>query len=93
MKKINTSLMLLILNLAFSQVGISKNQTVEIHNKAILQIDGKYEGKSFGMMLPEVSAPENLPLYNSPTDPKMTGMILFEKTHATILFLRRSKME
>jgi hypothetical protein len=55
MKKINTSLMLLILNLAFSQVGISKNQTVEIHNKAILQIDGKYEGKSFGMMLPEVS--------------------------------------
>jgi hypothetical protein len=46
MKKINTSLMLLILNLAFSQVGISKNQTVEIHNKAILQIDGKYEGKA-----------------------------------------------
>lgn len=83
MKKINTSLMLLILNLAFSQVGISKNQTVEIHNKAILQIDGKHEGKSFGMMLPAVSSQENLPLYNSSADPSMEGMMLFEKTHAT----------
>ncbi len=36
------------------------------------------------MMLPEVSAPENLPLYSSATpDSKMTGMMMFEKTHAT----------
>ena len=84
MKKINTSLMLLIVNLAFSQVGISKNPTVEIHNKAILQIDGKYEGKNLGMMLPEVSQPENLPLYSpSVSDNEMTGMMMFEKTHAT----------
>lgn len=83
MKKINTSLMLLIVNLAFSQVGISKNQTVEIHNRAILQIDGKHEGKNFGMMLPEVSSPDHLPLYNSTPDPGMEGMMMFEKTHAT----------
>jgi hypothetical protein len=83
MKKINTSLMLLIVSLAFSQVGISKNQTVEIHSKAILQVDGKHEGKNFGMMLPEVSSPDHLPLYNSPADPDMTGMMMFEKTHAT----------
>ncbi len=83
MKKINTSLMLLIFSLAFSQVGISKNQQVEIHGKAILQVDGKHEGKNFGMMLPEVSSPDHLPLQNSPADPEMTGMIMFEKTHAT----------
>ncbi|WP_241330149.1 hypothetical protein [Chryseobacterium arthrosphaerae] len=83
MKKINTSLMLLIVNLTFSQVGISKNQTVEIHSKAILQIDGKHEGKSYGMMLPEVSSPEHLPLYNSSSDPEMAGLIMFEKSHAT----------
>lgn len=83
MKKINTSLMLLIVNLAFSQVGISKNQTVEIHSKAILQVDGKYGGKSYGMMLPEVSSPDHLPLYNSSADPGMAGMMMFEKTHAT----------
>lgn len=84
MKKINTSLMLLIVNLAFSQVGISKNPTVEIHNKAILQIDGKYEGMNLGMMLPEVSKPDHLPLYNpSAADSEMTGMMMFEKTHAT----------
>jgi hypothetical protein len=45
MKKISTSLMLLIVNLAFSQVGISKNTTVEIHNKAILQVDGNMKEK------------------------------------------------
>lgn len=83
MKKINTSLMVLIVNLAFSQVGISKNQTVEIHSKAILQVDGKYGGKSYGMMLPEVSSPDHLPLYNSSADPGMAGMMMFEKTHAT----------
>lgn len=84
MKKINTSLMLMIVNLAFSQVGISKNPTVEIHNKAILQVDGKYGGRNFGMMLPEVSVPENLPLYSPPvSDNEMTGMMMFEKTHAT----------
>lgn len=84
MKKINTSLMLLIVNSVFSQVGISKNPIVEIHSKAILQVDGKYEGRNLGMMLPEVSAPENLPLYGSSTsDNEMTGMMMFEKTHAT----------
>lgn len=84
MKKISTSLMLLIVSMAFSQVGISKNPAVEIHSKAILQVDGKYEGKSYGMMLPEVSAPQNLPLYSSATpDREMTGMMMFEKTHAT----------
>lgn len=84
MKKISTSLMLLIVSMAFSQVGISKNPTVEIHNKAILQVDGKYEGKNYGMMLPEVSAPENLPLYSSATaDNEMIGMMMFEKNHAT----------
>lgn len=84
MKKINTSLMLAIVNLAFSQVGVSKNPAVEIHNKAILQIDGKYGDKNFGMMLPEVSSPDNLPLYApAVSDAEMTGMMMFEKTHAT----------
>ncbi|MCW1963504.1 hypothetical protein [Chryseobacterium viscerum] len=84
MKKINTSLMLVIVNLAFSQVGISKNLTAEIHNKAILQVDGKYGGKNYGMMLPEVSSPDNLPLNAPPaSDAEMTGMMMFEKTHAT----------
>ncbi|WP_333596618.1 hypothetical protein [Chryseobacterium flavum] len=84
MRKINTSLMLLIVNLAFSQVGISKNQTVEIHNRAILQADGKFEGKSMGMLLPEVSSADHLPLYNPPAaDANMTGMLMFEKTHST----------
>ncbi|WP_412850264.1 hypothetical protein ACL0VS_10360 [Chryseobacterium sp. PMSZPI] len=84
MKKINTSLMLLFVSLAFSQVGISKNATVEIHNRAILQVDGKYEGKNLGMMLPEVSLPNNLPLNTPPSsDADMTGMMMFEKTHAT----------
>lgn len=84
MKKISTSLMLLLASLAFSQVGISKNPTVEIHNKAILQVDGKHERKNLGMMLPEVSSPENLPLHTpASSDPEMTGMMMFEKTHAT----------
>ncbi|AZA78859.1 hypothetical protein EG347_15750 [Chryseobacterium sp. G0186] len=76
--------MLLFVNLAFSQVGISKNPTVETHSKAILQVDGKYGGKNFGIMIPEVSASENLPLHTpSTSDTEMTGMMMFEKTHAT----------
>ncbi|MCL8536374.1 hypothetical protein M9991_05795 [Chryseobacterium gallinarum] len=83
MKKINTSLMLIIFSLAFPQVGISKNKSAGIHSKAILQVDGQYGGKSWGMLLPEVSTPENLPLYNAAPDEEMTGMMMFEKTHAT----------
>ncbi|WP_123944860.1 hypothetical protein [Chryseobacterium sp. G0186] len=84
MKKTSTFLMLLFVNLAFSQVGISKNPTVETHSKAILQVDGKYGGKNFGIMIPEVSASENLPLHTpSTSDTEMTGMMMFEKTHAT----------
>ncbi|MCW3160485.1 hypothetical protein [Chryseobacterium oryctis] len=84
MKKINTSLiMLLAVNLTFSQVGISKNPIINMHSKAILQVDGKYNGKNYGIMLPAVTSPNNLPFPNS-SNPSMTGMIAFEKTHATI---------
>ena len=83
MKKTSASIaMSLITNLVFSQMGITKNSSITIHDKAILQIDGKYQGKNYGIMLPAVSSYNNLPLATS-VDATMTGMVNFESTHAT----------
>ena len=83
MKKTSASIaMSLIANLVFSQMGITKNSSITIHDKAILQIDGKYQGKNYGIMLPAVSSYNNLPLATS-VDATMTGMVNFESTHAT----------
>ncbi|MCA4783335.1 hypothetical protein IF125_13935 [Empedobacter stercoris] len=74
---------------SYSQVGITKKNTIEIHEHAILQIDGQYNGDNYGLMLPAITKEEYLPLYSSSepddyeNDPTMKGNIMFNTTYST----------
>ncbi len=74
---------------SYSQVGITKKNTIEIHEHAILQIDGQYDGNNYGVMLPAITKEEHLPLYNPSEpdnyedDPTMIGNIMHNTTYST----------
>lgn len=78
----------------FAQVGISKNQnsTFEMNSNASLHLDGLNPTNSsgLGLILPNVSQKENLPLFDSTSpdsyqdDPTLEGMILYDKKTSSV---------
>ncbi|MBS7332652.1 MAG: hypothetical protein KIG88_03515 [Weeksellaceae bacterium] len=73
----------------FSQVGITKNTEIEIHQHANLQLDVKSGDSHKGLIPPSVTNYDKLPFYDqtSSTDfsvnEESKGLLMYESTHAT----------
>lgn len=72
-----------------AQIGISSSDEMEVHPFAIVQIDNHYSNENKGVLLPNVTNPEHLPIYSqsldgSEIDATMKGMVFFDQRRATI---------
>ncbi|ADX67658.1 hypothetical protein [Weeksella virosa] len=68
------------ITLSYAQVGITKKNEIDIHQHAILQLDGEDNGEYRGLLLPTVNEYNDLPKkLPSEADLDMTGLLFYDK--------------
>lgn len=79
-KFIRLCLFIVSINLSYAQVGITKKSEIDIHQHAILQLDGEDNGEYRGLLLPTVNEYNDLPKkLPSEADAEMTGLLFYDK--------------
>ena len=82
------------ITLSYAQVGITKKTEIDIHQHAILQLDGEDNGEYRGLLLPTVNEYNDLPKkLPSDADPDMTGLLFYDKDLKNTIFLYRKEMD
>lgn len=84
MKFIRAFLFIVLANFSHAQVGITKKSEIDIHEYAMLHLDGEDDKEYRGLLLPTVEQYNDLPKNNpEETDEEMTGLFFYDKNWNT----------